>query len=303
MTNLNYFKSLSHCTKTINTPVVSSENEVDTKVCQTKALTKIRNHQCFDAIDSDGIWKISIKEYVPLVCVALHDGSGFPFELEQHCLLGSEDRIFEEDPHTAKLVVSQPIVLSGMDSRYFYDLNRAPEHCDQTTVFGRRIWEKDIHPLSSLAKQRHEKFYALFNVLVDKLVELFGYCLIIDIHSYNYSRIDRETPLFNLGTAKFKREEEHLFACQFKHVLADIKFPGVKLTMAENDVFWGKGYLLEWVQREFPKTCLTIPIDIKKIYCDEASGRIYPLQFRRLTQELNKAIHSASVIFKERHLP
>jgi N-formylglutamate amidohydrolase len=188
MTNLNYFKSLSHCTKTINTPVVSSENEVDTKVCQTKALTKIRNHQCFDAIDSDGIWKISIKEYVPLVCVALHDGSGFPFELEQHCLLGSEDRIFEEDPHTAKLVVSQPIVLSGMDSRYFYDLNRTPEHCDQTTVFGRRIWEKDIHPLSSLAKQRHEKFYALFNVLVDKLVELFGYCLIIDIHSYNYSR-------------------------------------------------------------------------------------------------------------------
>jgi len=303
MTNLNYFKGLSNYTNTTGAPVVSSENVIDTKVCQAKALAKIRNQQCFDAIDSDGIWKISIKEYVPLVCVALHDGSGIPSELEQHCLLDSEDRIFEEDPHTAKLVVSQPIVLSGMDSRYFYDLNRTPEHCDKTTVFGRRVWKKDIHPLSLLAKQRHEKFYALFKVLVNKLVDLFGYCLIIDIHSYNYSRIDRETPLFNLGTSKFKREDEHLFACQLKHVLADIKFPKVKLTMAENDVFCGQGYLLQWVQREFPKSCLTIPLDIKKIYCDEGSGEIYPLQFRRLTQELNKAIHSASVIFKEGRLP
>ena len=273
------------------------------KISQTKAIAKIRNQQCFSALDSDGIWKISIKEYVPLVCVALHDGSGFPFELEQHCLLASEERIFEEDPHTAQLVVSQPIVLSGMDSRYYYDLNRFPEHCDQTVVFGRRVWKKDVHPFSSLAKQKHEKFYALFSVLVDKLVELFGYCLIIDVHTYNYSRIDRETPLFNLGTAQFKREDEHLFARQWKQVLTDIKFPGVKLTMAENDVFYGQAYLLQWVQREFPKTCLTIPIDIKKIYCDEMTGRIYPLQFRRLTQELNKAIHSVSVIYQEGRLP
>ncbi len=109
--------------------------------------------------------ELSIKEYVPLLCVALHDGSGFPLELEPHCLLASAERIFEEDPHTAELVVSQPIVLSGMDSRYFYDLNRSAEHCDQTIVFGRRVWKNDVHPLSSLAKQRHETFYELFKVL------------------------------------------------------------------------------------------------------------------------------------------
>jgi hypothetical protein len=272
------------------------------RICQTKALAKIRNQQCFSALDSDGIWKLSIKEYVPWVCVALHDGSGFPFELEQHCLLSSADRIFEEDPHTAKLVVSQPIVVSGLDSRYYYDLNRSPEHCDKTTVFGRRVWKKDIHPLSLLAKQRHEKFYALFKVLVNKLVDLFGYCLIIDIHSYNYSRIDRETPLFNLGATKFKREDEHLFVRQWKQALEDIKFPGIKLPVAENDVFRGEGYLLQWVQREFPKTCMTIPIDIKKIYCDEVTGKIYPFLFRRLTQELNKAIDLAPVIFQEGRL-
>jgi hypothetical protein len=73
--------------------------------------------------------------------------------------------------------------------------------------------------------------------------------------------------------------------------------------VAENDVFKGHGYLLQWVQREFPETCLTIPLDIKKIYCDEVTGRIYPLQFRRLTQELNKAIHSAVVISQEGRLP
>ena len=269
---------------------------MDIKLSQKNVFQKINNQQCFCALDSEGIWKISIKEYVPLICMALHDGSAFPFELEQHSLLASKDRILEEDPHTAKLVASQPIVISGLDSRYFYDLNRSPDHCDQTTIFGQRIWKNDYHPLSSQAKQRHERFYALAKALIDKLIELFGYCLIVDIHSYNYSRIDRETPLFNLGTTRFQREEERLFVRQWKHVLGGIKFAGIKLPVAENDVFKGQGYFLQWVKREFPNTCLTIPIDIKKIYCDETTGEIYPLQFNRLAQELNKAIHSASVI-------
>ena len=303
MKKFNNSKSSINYKKTIDNPVFSSEKVLDIKLCQTKALAKIRNQCCFDALDSDGVWKISVKEYVPLICVALHDGSGFPFELEQHCLLTSADRIFEEDPHTAELVVSQPIVLAGMDSRYYYDLNRSPVHCDQPIVFGRRVWKKDVHPLSSLAKQRHDKFYALFKVLVDKVVKLFGYCLIMDIHSYNYSRIDRETPLFNLGTAMYNREDEHVFARQWQQVLADVQFPGIKLPVAENDVFKGQGYLLQWVQQKFPKTCLTVSLDIKKIYCDEVTGEIYPLHFRRLSQELNKAIHSAAVIVQEERLP
>ena len=272
---------------------------MDRKISQANAIAKISTQECFSALDPDGIWKISIREYVPLVCVALHSGSGFPPELEPHCLLSSAERIFEEDPHTDELVASQPIVLSGMDSRYYYDLNRTPGHCDQTVVFGRRVWKQDVHPLSSLAQQRHGKFYSLFKVLVDKLVELFGYCLIIDIHSYNYSRISRETPLFNLGTANYKRQDEHLFACQWKQVLAEARFSGIKIPVAENDVFKGDGYFLQWVQREFPQTCLTVCIDIKKIYCDEATGEIYPVQFSRLTQILNKAIRSTRLVVQE----
>jgi hypothetical protein len=269
---------------------------------QTEALAKIRNQECFGASDSDGIWKIRIREYVPLVCVALHDGSSFPPELEKSCLLTSEDRIFEEDPHTAELVSSQPIVVSALDSRYYYDLNRSPENCAQVTAFNRQIWKKDVHLLASLAKQRHERFYVLVNELVGKLVELFGSCLIIDVHSHNFSRIDRETPLFNLGTAELKREDELLFVQQWKQELANIRLPGVKLPVAENDVFLGQGYFLWWAQQEFHRTCLTIPVDMKKIYCDEATGEIYPLQFKRLAQELNKAILSATAIFQEGRL-
>ena len=302
MKNVNHSKSSNNYAQTGVNPSRSSETVSSSKLCQTKALAKIREQQCFDALDADGIWKLSIKQYVPLLCVALHDGSGFPLELEPHCLLASADRIYEEDPHTAELVVSQPIVLSGGDSRYYYDLNRSPEHCDQTTVFGRRVWKNDVHPLSALAKQRHGKFYELFKVLLEKLVELHGYCLIIDIHSYNYSRIDRETPLFNLGTVNYTRQEEHLFARQWQQALADIRFPGIKIPVAENDVFKGEGYLLRWLQREFPQTSLTICLDIKKIYCDEATGELYPLQFRRLTEILNKAIRSTTHIFQEGRL-
>ena len=265
---------------------------------RTEALAKVRDLECFEARDSDGVWKISIKEYVPLVCLALHDGSFFPPALQKSCLLTAEERIFEEDPHTAELVASQPIVISGLDSRYHYDLNRPPEHCEQTIVFGKQIWKNNNHPLSSLAKQRHVQFYALMGELIGKLVGLFGSCLIIDIHSYNFSRINRETPLFNLGTTEFKREEERLFVQQWKQELANIRFPGQQLPVAENDVFQGKGYFLQWAQRKFPQTCLTIPTDIKKIYCNEATGEIYPLQFQRLAKELNKAILSARVLFQ-----
>lgn len=267
-----------------------------------KALAKIRNQECFDADDSAGVWKISIKEYVPLVCVAVHDGSSFSPELEHSCLLSSEDRVLEEDPHTAKLVASQPIVISALDSRYYYDLNRSPENCAQVTAFGRQLWANDIHPLPLLAKQRHGQFYALLNELISKLVGLFGSCLIIDVHSHNFSRLNRETPLFNLGTAEFKSEEELLFIQQWKQELANIRFPGVKIPVAENDVFSGKGYLLQWVQRKSPRTCLTIPFDIKKIYCDEMTGKVYPLQFDRLVKELNSAILMATVLFQKSHL-
>jgi len=269
----------------------------------TEALAKIGNQECFDACDSDGVWKISIKAYTPLVCLAIHDGSAFPPELEKSSLLSPQDRIFEEDPHTAKLVASQPIVVSALDSRYYYDLNRSPENCAQTAAFGRQIWQEGVHPLPSLAKQRHERFYALVNALVGKLVELFGSCLIMDVHSHNYSRINRETPLFNLGTSQFKRENELLFVRQWKQELAKINFPGVKLPVAENDVFLGQGYLLQWAQRELPRSCVTIPVDFKKIYCNEATGEIYPLQFRRLDQEFNRAIDSATIIFQGGRLP
>ena len=94
-----------------------------------------------------------------------------------------------------------------------------------------------------------------------------------------------------------------MFVQWWKQELADVKFPGVQLPVAENDVFLGKGCFLQWVQREFPPTCVTIPVDIKKIYCVKVTGVVYPLQFRRVARELNKAILFASGYFQEGCLP
>mgnify|MGYP007005270915 CR=1 FL=1 len=80
---------------------------MDSKISQANAVAKIRNQECFGALDSDGIWRISIKEYTPLVCMALHDGSGFPLELEPHCLLAPAERIFEETGEQARSVESR----------------------------------------------------------------------------------------------------------------------------------------------------------------------------------------------------
>jgi N-formylglutamate amidohydrolase len=258
------------------------------KISQRKALKKIDNLEHFIASDIDGVWNISIRKYVPLVCLALHDGSSFPSALEKECLLTPVERRFEEDPHTAKLVEASPIVVSGLDSRYFYDLNRKPGACGENIVFGREVWKQGTHPSPGLARERHHRFYTLVNRLLGKLIELYGSCLIMDVHSYNYSRILRETPLFNLGTTTVDQNRYRPVVAYLSSELAKIRIAGETIGVAENDVFLGAGYFAHWASAQHPG-CLTLPLDIKKVYCDEKTGE--PLQF---TMEcLAGGLHSA----------
>jgi len=259
------------------------------KIAHRKALRKIDNQEQFAASDIDGVWNISIREYVPLVCLALHDGSSFPSTLEQECLLTPLERRFEEDPHTAKLVDASPIVVSGLDSRYYYDLNRKPAGCTENTVFGREVWKQGVHPSPKLARERHRRFYTLLDRLLGKLVELYGSCLIMDIHSYNYSRIPRGTPLFNLGTTYVDQNRYRAVVAYLSKELTKIRIAGETTCVAENDVFLGAGYFAHWASNQHPD-CLTLPLDIKKIYCDEKTGEPRQFTMEYLAGGLDSAI-------------
>ncbi len=264
-------------------------------------LQRIRQGQTFSDTDYHGIARIRLRHDLPLLCVALHDGSAFPADLEPFCRLSPAERRFEEDPHTAALLETMPLLLAGRESRYFYDLNRPPAAAVAPVAFGREIWQRGSHPDPAWALTRYRAFYRLAEVLVERLVRRHGYCLVIDLHAYNASKIARPTPLFNLGTNAIAERRHRPLLDFFRHRLQQITLPGIPTRVAENDVFQGRGHFVNWLGRRFPAV-LPLCLEVKKIYCDERSGLRNREIFDGLARQLPPALDDLHRVCRRRHL-
>ena len=97
------------------------------KLSVKEIIANIQAQKTFHAVAEDYSLTIKIDEYVPYACAAIHDGHQFRKELWDNCLHSEYDRWYEEDPETKNMIASHPIVIAGCDSRFEYDLNRAPE--------------------------------------------------------------------------------------------------------------------------------------------------------------------------------
>ena len=114
-------------------------------------ISKIKAEETFHAVSEDYSFTLKIDDYVPYICAAIHDGHQFRKELWDNCLHTEYDRWYEEDPETKNLIASHPIVISGCDSRFEYDLNRAPEDAVFETAWGKQLWKT---PLPKAQKQK-----------------------------------------------------------------------------------------------------------------------------------------------------
>jgi hypothetical protein len=265
------------------------------------ALRQVRDSVPFVASSIDGICTVKINAYIPLICVALHDGSTFPAVLEKYCYLPDAERRFEEDPHTARLLENLPLVLSSNESRYFYDLNRAEDYATANDIFGRKVWRNEQHPAHQLAISRHRRFYRLVGRLIEKLIRQYGSCLVLDLHSYNGSKIARETPLFNLGTCAIDTSVHRQFLDNLLGGLANIKLPGITTSVAENDVFEGRGRFVNWIKRTYPQA-LPLCLEIKKVYCDEKSGNLHHELFDPLQAGLTRTLEALFASYQKNYL-
>ena len=90
-------------------------------------ISKINAEETFHAVAEDYSFTLKIDKYVHYICGAVHDGHQFRKELWGNCLHSEYDRWYEEDPATKQMVQNHPIVIAGCDSRFEYDLNRAPD--------------------------------------------------------------------------------------------------------------------------------------------------------------------------------
>ncbi|GAB6260592.1 flavohemoglobin expression-modulating QEGLA motif protein [Photobacterium sp. R1] len=268
------------------------------QLAEHEVLALIQQNIPFEAQLADGSLTIRISEYQPFVATAIHHGSRMRPELVAKCHLSAQERYFEEDPYTGEFVASMPIVLQGEDSRYEYDLNRDPKSCIYSQAWGKDVWHApltDAERFASLAK--HSCYYRIFHALITALEHKFGYCVVYDVHSYNYERITTPCPTFNLGTAQVDRKEWQSEIKDLLTRLGQVNLPNLAVTAGENLVFQGMGYQATFVRDHFSRT-LILPIEIKKVYMNENGGESYPLVIEQLKTELKSTLtgHAAYVI-------
>ncbi|GAA4898165.1 hypothetical protein GCM10023311_23740 [Flaviramulus aquimarinus] len=243
----------------------------------SEIISKIESRDTFEAVSSDYSFTIKIDAYVPYACAAIHDGHQFRKELWNNCIHTEYERWYEEDPETKHMVKSHPIVIAGCDSRFEYDLNRAPEDAVFETAWGKQLWREPLSEhMKAKSLQKHACFYKVVHALIETLESKFGFCTVYDMHSYNWKRWDREVPTWNLGTSNLDHARFGDVIEQWRQSLSEIEFPNhIKSTSLINDTFQGNGYFLKFITNNFKNT-LVLATEIAKVYCDEYEQIIYP---------------------------
>lgn len=271
------------------------------KLSIDKIVELISKGKTFEAQSLDGSFSIKINRYVPYICTAIHDGSKIRKSIKEKFNHDKYEQWYEEDPHTGEFIQSLPITLIGNDSRFEYDLNRSPETCIHDVAWGKKVWKKKLTVKEkNESVLKHRGFYKVLKSLVSKLEAKYNSCVVYDLHSYNYKRWDREVPVFNVGTETIDRKKYGKVIDQWLLDLKEVELTQVETVVAENDVFFGRGYNCEFINSNFQNT-LVLPTEIKKIYCNEDSGEIYPEVIQEVQSGLKEAIINNALLFTQIH--
>lgn len=265
-------------------------------------VSKIQKQETFHAVSQDYSFTIKIEDYVHYACGAVHDGHQFRRELWANCMHTEYDRWYEEDPETRNMVLSHPILIAGMDSRFEYDLNRPPESSIYEDAWGKSLWKTPL-PENMRAKslEKHQNFYRVVQALISKLEALHGICVVYDMHSYNWKRWDREVPTWNIGTSNIDTERFGKDIERWRQFLENLKLPnGIRSTSKINDTFQGNGYFLKYITQNFRNT-LVLATEMAKVYCDENEQILYPEVVAAVEKQLQTGLKAHAQSFLENH--
>ena len=260
-------------------------------------ISKIAHGETFTASPPDSSFTIKIDEYIPYVCASLHSGHKMREELIPLLNLEEHERWYEEDPETDKLIESFPIQIIARDSRFEYDLNRSPEEAVYTSAWGKNVWRQPVPADEKrVSIRKHANFYRVCHALIEKIEQLFGGCLIYDIHSFNHRKKGDFLPVFNIGTEHIDISRYTDIIHTWKRELQKITIPNLTTEVQENMVFNGRGYFLRYITGQLQNT-LVLATEIRKIYCNEETGELYPLVITSISNGLKKAVLHTSARF------
>ena len=267
---------------------------------EKEIVLKIKQRETFTATIEGGAFTLKIDKYEPALCAAIHNGGKLRSELLDNCLLSQPERYYEEDPFTGSFIEQQPITLIAHDSRYEYDLNRITAECVYETAWGKDVWREPLSKNAIAAsKAKHAQFYRIVSAVVEALAEDFGQCIVYDNHSYNYRRHERtDLPVFNLGTTSVKSEYWRPVIDGWLEALNGLSIEGVDVTAAENDIFYGRGYLAGHCHGRYDNV-LVLATEVKKVFMNELTGEADPLVLPSLQEIYNQTVTENTAAYRK----
>lgn len=271
------------------------------KRSESDIIAAIQAGELFECLTEDGALAIKIEAYVPSICTAVHAGHQFRSSLQRFCHLTEAERLYEEDPFTDQFIAAMPITLVAMDSRYEYDLNRPLATCIYKSAWGKKVWLKALPAKERQSSvNKHQQFYRILDALLARIEKQFKAVLVFDVHAYNHLRIETETPTFNLGTEQLDLDRWSTVVERTRKRLQKIELSNLPVTVATNQVFYGRGYLTSHINSRFANT-LVLPLEIKKVYMDELAGKAYPIIMNSLSQQFKDCLADISAFFARRY--
>ena len=257
-----------------------------------------------EGVDELGGFAYHLDLSVPAVATAIHAGHQVRNELLPLMEITAAERLFEEDSATDEMIKDFPSAIWGLDSRAEYDLNRPP--ADALPLTPEKFWGIRVYrtpPSDDMNARSLEKFHAFHRFIgsyVQALLTRHGRCVVYDIHSYNISRqVEKgieNPPLFNLGTVLLDKKKWDIQINAWLQQLKSISIPGFEITVAENEVFFGRAHLCRSFT-ESGENILFLPTEIAKIYMNELEGTLKTPVLQAIKHGLQSAMKQHSELF------
>jgi N-formylglutamate amidohydrolase len=231
-----------------------------------------------------------------VLALALHAGHLVRDEVAGLLGVSDEERMREEDPHTAEMAPEGVTLVEVLRSRFEVDLNRPrfrAVYQGPPDAWGLDVWRETPSPDQLRASRLvHDVFYEEMDAVLSRTSQRFGRFVVLDLHSYNHRRDGAAAPPadplgnpeVNLGTKRIDRDRWSPVVDAFTRHLVAAGFE-----VAENTKFGG-GHFAQWVTDRFPGSGCPLAIEFKKTYMDEWTGTVDTQSVARIRATLTSLL-------------
>ncbi len=189
----------------------------------------------------------------------------------------------------------------GREVRLEVDLNRPPDIAIYQTpeqAWGLNVWKKSLpQDIINRTMENYHAFYEAYLKAMQDIEAKYGYIVVLDIHTYNHQRDGAEmppapaidNPEINIGTSNMDSTYWRDILDTFTQDLRNFNYMGRQLDVRE-DIRWRGGPISWFVHDNFPRTGVSINIEVKKFFMNELTGEPDWEQIKLLKQAFDSTL-------------